>query len=183
MTEHEIINYLKENKNNGIAFHFMPEDVRIWCLSSINYQKLLQFNGDNWDSTDDVFAGYKVDKTKVFSLPENFELKQKTKCRWVEFAIDKNGDFEISGIENDKNITIVYNWTQWNKPIRDNASKNFVNGCCSFGGWQYEDSKRWYLAPAVKLQDGKMWNSYIIEECGEATPVIPVKIRFWREIK
>ena len=31
MTEQEIIDYLKENKNKGVAFAFMPEDVKEWC--------------------------------------------------------------------------------------------------------------------------------------------------------
>lgn len=30
MTEIEIINYLKENRKNGVAFDFMPKDVQRW---------------------------------------------------------------------------------------------------------------------------------------------------------
>lgn len=31
MTELEIINYLKENGTKGVAYGFMPQDVRKWC--------------------------------------------------------------------------------------------------------------------------------------------------------
>jgi hypothetical protein len=161
----------------------MPEEVMKWCDN--NKTKLKFFDGyDNlirWKVFENPYAD--IHFGDILCLPEDFKLEEKAKGKWVEFDIDKNGDFDVCGIANDENITITYNWTQWNNPIRDNASKNFINGCRAFGGWQYEDSKRWYLAPAVKLQDGEMWNSYVIEESGEAIPVIPVKIRFWRETK
>ena len=175
MTEQEIVQYLKDNMEKGIAFHFMPEDVRIWCLSSINYQKLLQFNGDSWDSTDDVFAGHKVDTTKVFSLPEVFKLEEKSKGKWVEFEIDQKGNFHRL-MNGDMHY---FFWANWNTFLAEAYSFGYT----AFGGWQYENDERWYLAPAIQLKDGTVWNSYVIEECGEVKPVIPVKIRFWREIK
>lgn len=100
------------------------------------------------------------------------------KGEWVEFDIDENGDFEIRGIANDKNFTVIYNWSQWNKPIRDNASKKFINGCCAFGGWQYKNNKSWFTTPQVEIDDGCLSYNY----CLEAKPAIPRKIRFWRKI-
>lgn len=179
MTENEIINHLKENKNKGIAIGFLPKEVREWVyIPPISIFRF--FDGKEWIKLEKPF----IRDNDIICLPDNYELKKIEKTgEWIDFDINKNGDFEISGIENDKNITIIYNWSHWDKPIRDNASKNFINGCCAFGGWQYENDSRWYLAPAIQLNDGKLWNSYVIEESGEATPAIPTKIRFWREIK
>jgi len=43
MTENEIIKYLKENKNKGMAFGFMPDEVQKWCDN--NKTKLKFFDG------------------------------------------------------------------------------------------------------------------------------------------
>ena len=188
--EKNIVEYLKENKTKGIAFNFMPKEVRDWCCNRPNYfNDFLQYKNGAWrdeycfvNPSKDI-PEMALEEIIILALPENFELKQESKGRWVEFDIDKNGDFEICGIANDKNITVIYNWSHWDKPIRDNASKNFINGCCVFGGWQYKNNDRWYLAPAIKLHDDLLWNSYVIKDSGEATPAIPVKIRFWREVK
>ena len=105
-------------------------------------------------------------------------MKLEQKGKWVEFEIDKDS-FEIEYGNADCPKLEDFGWWDW---------QGFLSYCrqeglsfTAFGGWQYENSKRWYLAPAVKLQDGDLWNSYVIEESGEATPVIPVKIRFWKE--
>lgn len=177
MTEQEIIDYLKNNKKEGRILAFMPDEVKTWCEEHM--KELFVWQNHRWYKLDVVY----ISTNDAVTLSDDYKVKEESKGRWVEFDINKNGDFEICGIANDKNITIIYNWSHWDKPIRDNASKNFINGCCAFGGWQYEGNKRWYLAPAVKLQDDEIWNSYVIEESGEATPAIPTKIRFWREIK
>jgi len=182
MTEQEIVSYLKENKDKGIASGFLPEDVRAWAfIAPISIFRF--FDGKEWIKSEKPFIRY----NDIICLPDNYEAKKEQKGEWVDFDINKNGDFEISGIENDKNITIIYNWTQWDKPIRDNASKNFINGCCAFGGWQYPDSSYWSTYPQVKQGQGNNYSSYYCEkEQGEdyqTNPAIPVKIRFWREIK
>lgn len=174
MTEQEIIDYLKKNKKEGRILAFMPEEVRDWCekhLCEKHLKELLVWQSHRW---------YKFDADDIctddaVTLPDDYPYpKQESKGGWMEFEIDDDGTFFVNG------LTVL--WFNWQHVLSDSYGKK--DGFTAFGGWQYEDSKRWYLAPAVKLQDGKMWNSYIIEESGEATPVIPVKIRFWRrEIK
>ena len=175
MTEQEIIEYLKKNKSEGRIISFMPEEVKRWCEKHL--KELLVWQSHRWHKfdADDICTDDAV------TLPDDYKVKEESKGGWVEFDIDKNGDFEISGIADDKNITIIYNWTQWNKPIRDNASKNFINGCCAFGGWQYNGDSGWFTTPCIKqCNKESIWN-YIN---GDAKPVIPVKIRFWKgEIK
>lgn len=178
MTEQEIINILKENKDKGIAYLFLPEEVWNWIEENFNDQKLMYlkpngrwefFSETDFDDYDNV----------IFALPDDYEVKREPKGEWVEFEID---DLIFSYFPNRKeDARSAYFWFEYDSFLKD--SLNWQRGFTAFGGWQYEDSKRWYLAPAVKLQDGKMWNSYIIEESGEATPVIPVKIRFWKENK
>lgn len=174
MTEQEIIEYLKKNKTEGRILAFMPEEVREWCEE--HKEELLVWQSNNW-------YGYDVDDIctdDVVTLLDDYKVKEEPEGGWAEFAINKNGDFAISGFRNDKNITIIYNWTQWNKPIRDNASENFVNGCCAFGGWQYkEEPSLWTLSPMVG-KDGSAQNFYGADLT--VKPIIPVKIRFWRNI-
>lgn len=172
MTEQEIVSYLKENKTKGIAVGFLPEEVRAWVyITPISIFRF--FDGKEWIKPKNPV----IRDNDIICLPENFELKQKSKGKWAEFNVNEDGKFEYNSIR----FTGVYYWWELQKFLTD-ANDNGLY-LTAFGGWQYEDSKRWYLAPAVKLQDGKMWNSYIIEESGEATPVIPVKIRFWKEYK
>lgn len=175
MTEQEIIEYLKENKNEGKILSFMPEEVRKWC--EINKKELLVWQSNSW---------YKFDADNIctddaVTLPDDYKVKEESKGEWVEFNVNSKGEITVN-IDDDNEPTVFY-WNEWGVVL--NYSRNSRNKAkyVAFGGWQYEDSKRWYLAPAVKLQDGEMWNSYVIEESGEATPVIPVKIRFWKEYK
>jgi hypothetical protein len=174
MTEQEIVNVLKENKNKGIAYLFLSEDVWEWIGENFNNPKLLYlapngkwelFSETDFDDYDNV----------VLALPDDYEVKQESKGEWVEFEIDQKGNFHCF-MNGDMHY---FFWANWNAFLTEADSSGYT----TFGGWQYEGSKRWYLAPAVKLQDGEMWNSYVIEQSGEATPVAPVKIRFWREAK
>lgn len=179
MTEEEIVQYLKMNKNIGIVFKFMPEEVReLVYITPISIFRF--FDGKEWIKSEKPF----IRDNDIICLPDNYELKKIEKTgEWVEFEIDEGGDFGYlaKSEKNDRYKSSYYSWDSWQKFLED--SRLNERGFTTFGGWQYEDSKRWYLAPAVKLQDGKMWNSYVIEESGEATPVIPVKIRFWKEYK
>jgi hypothetical protein len=164
MTEQEIIDYLKKNKSEGRIISFMPEEVKRWCEEHL--KELLVWQNHRWYKFDVVY----ISTNDAVTLPDDYKVKEETGGEWDEYNI-KDGRFyeETRGL--------FYTWHEWSKCMLDNP--RFT----AFGGWQYEDSKRWYLAPAVKLQDGEMWNSYVIEQSGEATPVAPVKIRFWREAK
>lgn len=177
MTEQEIIQYLKDNKDygKGVPLGNMPEEVREWIERKFKpLEDILVMTHDmDWCPINDFL-------NLPFALSDNYELPQKPSGKWVEFDINTNGDFEISGFRNDRNITVIYNWTQWNKPIRDNASKNFVNGCCAFGGWQYkEEPGLWTLSPMAGKDDSAQ-NFYGADLT--VKPIIPVKIRFWRNI-
>lgn len=173
MTEKEIIQYLKMNRKIGIPLGFMPTEVQEWCnKNSLSLQIVIE-NRNTWDDYKNWVISKKLEFTSIVCLSEDFQVKKESKGEWVEFNIDKDGTFFVNGL--------IVLWFNWQHVLSDSYGKK--NGFTAFGGWQYADDKRWYLAPAVKLQDGKMWNSYIIEEYGEATPVIPVKIRFWKEYK
>lgn len=42
MTEQEIIDFLKKNKETGIAFAFIPEEVQVWTIT--NPQEILVYS-------------------------------------------------------------------------------------------------------------------------------------------
>ena len=180
MTEQEIVLYLKENKTSGIAVGFLPEEVRAWVyITPISI--FMFFDGKGWIKSEKTV----IRDNDIICLPDNYELKKIEKSgEWIEFDINKNGDFEIGGIANDKNSTVIYNWSQWNKPIRDNASKNFINGCCGFGGYLYAGCNDWFMTPRIFYNNRLLDHYQKIEIDGKMVkPAIPVKIRFWKEIK
>ena len=177
MTEEEIVQYLKMNKNIGIVFKFMPEEVKNW--SSKHSEKLCWYDVDCWINGGTEKRLY---DDKIYALSEDFKMEENLKGEWIEFEIDEDGYFcYIAESERDEHCKFYYSWWSWQKFLDDNRENLRV--FTAFGGWQYEGSERWYLAPAVKLKDGDYWNSYVIEVSGEATPVKPVKIRFWKEYK
>lgn len=177
MTEQEIVKILKENKIKGIAYFFLPEETWNWIQENFNNPNLIYLapNGDWLYFKDADFDDY---DNIVFALPDMFNLPPKPQSGWEEFEINQRGQFLVLFTQD---LRYYFNWFEWWRLLDKSIDYNY--GFTAFGGWQYDDSKRWYLAPAVKLQDGKMWNSYIIEEKGEATPAIPKKIRFWRETR
>ena len=173
MTEEEIIQYLKMNKQIGIVFKFMPEEVKNW--SSKHSENLCWYDVNCWSN-----GGFekRLYDDKIYALSEDYNIQPNKNSKWVDFDIDENGCYRILDTD------MRFHWSEWNKPLwvygKDENRSWYLT---AFGGWQYADSKRWYLAPAVKLKDGDYWNSYVVEESGEATPFIPVKIRFWKEYK
>lgn len=177
MTEQEIIEYLKKNKKEGRILAFMPEEVRKWCEEHIceeHIKELLVWQSHRWYDAEDICTD------DVVTLPDNYKVKKEPKGRWVEFEINE-GKFnfvpsDVNGLDG-----VIESWWNWQEFLT--VSSKFNLGFTAFGGWQYEGSKRWYLAPAVKSQYDDYWNSYVIEQSGEATPAIPIKIRFWREEK
>ena len=180
MTEEEIIQYLKMNKKVGIPLGFMPTEVQEWCnKNSLSLQIIIE-NKNVWDDYKNWVISKKLEFTSIVCLPDDYKIQPNINGEWIEFNIDKSGHFHIK-IER---TTYSFHWMEFIRPLLVcEKYKDDNMYLTNFGGWQYEDSKRWYLAPAVKLQDGEMWNSYVIEQSGEATPVIPVKIRFWKEYK
>ena len=186
MTEQEIIDYLKNNKKEGRILAFMPEEVKEWCEK--HREELFVWRSHRWSVFEDAVN---ICTSDAVTLPDDYKVKEEPEGgEWVEFDIDKNGDFDVCGIANDKNSTITYNWTQWNKPIRDNASKNFINGCCAFGGWQYAKSNTWFMTPRLKFiiansisykDNDALADCCTTPSACKCEPAIPVKIRFWRK--
>ena len=92
MTEQEIINYLKENKNKGVIYLFMPKEVQNWlCINYKNPKLLYLTQKGEWKS----FFKFFNDHNNVvgFSLSDDYEAKEKSKGGWVEFEIDDDGFF------------------------------------------------------------------------------------------
>ena len=171
MTENEIINILKENKKNGIGWNFLPEQVKIWTRNIMNYNKCIRFNGEDWIFLNDINVCDKTDNTEIIALPEDFELKKKSEGEWVEFEIDKDGEYHLCSDEH-------YHWSEWNNTLRENYCNSSFR-LTAFGGWQYEEDNFWYMEPQLIDEEGNYHSiSNFIEK---VTPIIPKKIRFWRK--
>jgi hypothetical protein len=168
MNEKEIVQWLIDNQTRGAAFAFCPKEVQDWIND--NYKKYPILNL----SLNKVPLDDSVTDWQIPALPLQFRLPAHKS--WVEFEIDGDGVFIINPAEfGGYGATKAFMWWEYLEVL-----KHMEYGLTNFGGWQYEDSKRWYLSPAVKLHSD-LWNSYVIEESEDATSVIPVKIRFWRE--
>lgn len=187
MTEQEIVECLKENKTKGIACLFMHEDVWHWLGKNLNNSKLLYLAPKGtwkfFSETDfDDFDEY---DNLVFTLPDNYEIEkdEEKTGEWVEFEINEYGNFKYNSIR----YTGTFNWWDWQRFLKDSDDVGLP--FTSFGGWLYDKSGDWFLSPQVGLigDSGKaqfILNRYShIYEKERITPVIPIKIRFWRENK
>lgn len=169
MTEQEIINVLKENKTKGVAYTFMPEDVRDWVHDHFKEPKLLYLapygkwdlfcEADDFDDYDNV----------VFALPDDYEPKKEKQGEWISFEIDSKGEFDIG--------TDSYKWFEWQRAMLEHNSK-------AFGGWQYsEDNNLWFMTPQIYDSVAEKFLAWACVGVDSHKPAIPVKIRFWRENK
>ena len=88
MTEQEIIQILKDNKERGIGFIFMPEEVRMWITSNLN--KLMYYNGDI-----NKFEKMKerTNCRNYYDLILTIDDSESIEGEWVEFEIDEDGFF------------------------------------------------------------------------------------------
>ncbi|MBO7043813.1 hypothetical protein J6W34_04670 [bacterium] len=183
MTENEIIEYLKGNKNKGAAFGFMPDEVQKWCDN--NKTKLKFFDGfDNlrgWKDYNNSNAD--IHFVDILCLPEDFKMEEKSKGEWVEFEIDKNGQFTIEFCKG--SLVYCYDWFNWWKLLE--KSKEYDYGFTAFGGWLYDKTGDWVLSPQVGLIDDSRRAPFILNRYSYSykkeriIPVIPIKIRFWRK--
>lgn len=169
MTEQEIVNVLKENKNKGIAYLFLPEDVREWISEDFNNPKLMYlapngkwefFHETDFDDCDNV----------VFTLPKYYRVKQESSGEWVEFEIDQKGNFHCF-IDGDIHY---FFWANWNVFLTKADFSEFT----AFGGWQYEDDGTWFTTPQMFAQE---CFATLVDYDEICKPAIPTKIRFWRE--
>ena len=111
MTEQEIIECLKGNKTKGVAYLFLPEEVRDWVHDKLFDKILLVLDSmGNFILFEDVEEGLiNTDDYDniVFALPDYYEVKQEPSGEWVECEINKNNDcFFINGH--------YYRWSEWN---------------------------------------------------------------------
>lgn len=179
MTEQEVIQYLRNNRKNGVAYGFMPVDVRRWCdknRRSLTYFSLVDDN--DWPSLEAI--GYALHATLILSITEDFELLQESKSNWVEFEIDDDGDFAyLAESDKDEHCKTYYTWFAWQRFLED--SRVNERGFTAFGGWQYQKSKTWLMSPQVEMYE--TYSPCQGSQDDEAKPAIPTKIRFWRKAK
>lgn len=177
MTEEEIVSCLKENKNKGVAFCFMSEDVWNWVREHLDESKLLYLSprGD-WESLKDIdFDDF---DNFVFALSDDYELPHKPSGEWVEFGIKKNGRFTAFDVDdNDHQISFSFGWHQWSEFLE--CSYKHDLGYTDFGGWQYESDSYWLTTPHVIGKEGLLTTLTNYDE--DCKPALPLKIRFWRE--
>ncbi len=163
MTEQEIINALKENKNEGKVLSFMPEDIQKWCEE--HKKKLLVWQSNSW---------YKFDADDIctddaVTLPDDYKVKQEQTGEWIVCEIKKNDCFFINGH--------YYHWSEWNTCLTQNH-----DWLKAFGGWKFKEYKSWHVDPILEVVTEKETfpvTSYVPLE--EVKPLTPEKIRFWRE--
>lgn len=162
INEQAIIKYLKENKYKGVAFGFMPQDVKDWCLKH-RFDKFLNvFDDDAWIVPDSALLCYSSD---IYCLPEDYEPKHEFKHDWEEFKIDEDGYFEFNGKK--------YYYREDARFETENRDK--FKG---FGGWLCADGK-WRTYPVLYEEIGDNACFGGVGGC-DCEPAVGTKIRFWR---
>ena len=78
MTENEIIQILKDNERNGIAFGFLPDEVIQFALKHKENLKFYDSEGFWIDTECQHKEGYKISVYEIVCLNEDFELKKKS---------------------------------------------------------------------------------------------------------
>lgn len=169
MTEQEIITYLKENRNKGVIYDFMPSDVRCWC--SEHRDEIIfniYYSGSGWNGPCTIDCG----ERSVYCLVEDYELEPQFKPDWEEFEIDEDGCFEFEGKR--------YYYREDARFETENRNK--FRG---FGGWLYEGKEFDLWTTTLHLLYGGCLYNYLRSDQNayERTVPIPTKIRFWRYAK
>lgn len=175
MTEEEIIEVLKINVEDGVAFHFLAEEIQDWVKKHIH--EVVIFNGtddnksEHWVNIINRIAP--LTEHSVVALRDDYELKG---GRWVDFDINEDGNFKVS---NKYNTNIVFSWFQWQDVIRKFPELT------GFGGWQYgDDYNNWVSEPRVyRTTSFSFVNSYENGDSRNVRPATPKKIRFWMEVE
>lgn len=178
MTEQEIINVLKENKNKGVANLFLPEEIRDWVSDHFSEPQLLYLDPlGKWEKFD-ICSVDDCDNI-VFALPDDYELPHKPSGEWVEFKINKNGYFTAYDVDdNDHQISLSFGWHQWSEFL--DCSYKLGLDFTTFGGWKYENCDTWFMCPMMREKGVSYHNT---DRKKDYVGAVPVKIRFWREVK
>ena len=183
MEENEIVQYLQDNKEKGVCFKFMPQEVKKWVVKAKNRKYCMVLDSDGeWDSLEDTSdRDYTLDEVgadSVWCLPSDFPIR-KSNSDWVEFDVDKNGYFHTEYLidhgEGHSNRSCHY--TEWNKMLIHYADNSYIN----FGGFQYKDSDIWFMSLMAKHSNGNFVPSYGNNEM--VSLETPVRIRFLKKVK
>ena len=172
-----IIDFLKNNKINGVAFGYMTKEVQEWVNNKAkNHQADIFKYYDNlgvWNSISN--KDFKVFPNDIIYLLEDYkeDTPKATEGSWVEFEI-KNGVFDYDNR--------AFSWWDWG------CFLSYCEGCntddfTAFGGWKYEGYEPWVTAPLVNYVGHYYTNNYIDEkdDAGRVIlPITPIKIKFWR---
>lgn len=75
MTENQIIQYLRDNKLNGVAFCFMPKEVQAWCKNNYHSKLFFYYNLDYWCLID--VSKYVFDFNLIITINEDSEFLEK----------------------------------------------------------------------------------------------------------
>ena len=95
MTEQEVIDFLKNNKTKGIAYLFLPKEVKDWVDNNFNCISLLALQRDGeWDL---VFNhDYDSYSNIVFALPDDYETKKENKGECEEESEEESEQKHIA---------------------------------------------------------------------------------------
>lgn len=185
MKESEIIQYLKDNREKGVCFKCMPQEVKEWMVKVKNriYCMVLDSDGE-WDSLENTSdRDYTLDEVgadSVWCLPSDFSAR-KSKSGWVEFDINSDGYFHTEYLidHGEGRSSHVCHYTEWNKMLIHYADNSYTN----FGGFQYAGLDTWFMSHNVKYGGGGHAEWYRDKDSDNVFPETPVKIRFWKEVK
>lgn len=167
MTEKEIIEYLVNNRRLGVAFDFMPENVKKYCYS-IDKKLLRAYFNEHWAEIDD---NYDFRPCDVISMGKDYFF---TKGEWIECEIDNNGNFLIPDKGNSQKF---FHWSDWGKCL--DLMKETISG---FGGWQYQKEGAWFVVPMMeRMVVDDFVKTHSASNAELALPLVPKKIRFWRK--
>ena len=185
MTENEIIQILKDNKEKGIAFGFLPDEVIQFALKHKENLKFHDSEGFWIDTECQHKEGYEISIHEIVCLTEDFELKKKSEGECVEFEISHQGSFFLQYKNKyGSDCSYHFHWSQWEEFL--SYCWNYDLPYNAFGGWLYDKTGDWVLSPQVGLIDDSgrapfILNSYTYRyEKERIIPVFPIKIRFWR---
>ena len=179
MTEQEIIGYLKNNQTNGVAYGFMPDEVQDWVEihPATWFRVYIQTSSTSHDWKMIGNKNTEFSDTDIIMLPVDFVLPSSIKKgHWDEFDIDEDGNFVVY----DNEVNGIYRWYQWWNVLNDKRMEY-----TAFGGWFYEGNGSWWTMPMLNPRKDDKQLLYRIEDndAKDSVPAIPIKIRFWREIK
>lgn len=170
MNNKEIVDYLIKNRDNGVAYRWMPEDVKVWLTvyrSKISNGLLEYYDADKSDWMPVFNSTKPFGADMILSLDKEYNV-----CvgEWVEFDIDTEGCFYPEGGEK-----VYYYWLDYAEFIKDNM-KEYKH----FGGWYFDG--KWCMCPQVQSNERDLFSDFYVDSIKDKVlPMMPTKIRFWKD--